>query len=77
MWARAEVGGRPGRGRTFWHEATPVSREVLDRSSLSEHTGTSIGTDLLDKVVEHIPTVTQAYVDAGFKDNFVIHGAVG
>jgi hypothetical protein len=35
-----------------------------------------IGNDLLDKVVEYTPTVTRAYVDAGFKDDVMIHGAV-
>ncbi|WP_212996106.1 IS5 family transposase [Winogradskya consettensis] len=35
-----------------------------------------IGIRLLDKVVEYTPTVTRAWVDAGFKDEFAIHGAV-
>jgi transposase len=39
-------------------------------------TDNQIGVDLLDKVVEHTPTVTHAYVDAGFKDDVMIHGAV-
>jgi transposase len=39
-------------------------------------TDNQIGTDLLDKVVEHTPTVTHAFVDAGFKDDVMIHGAV-
>jgi transposase len=39
-------------------------------------TDNQIGVDLLDKVVEHTPTVTHAYVDAGFKDDVMIHGAI-
>jgi transposase len=35
-----------------------------------------IGVHLLDKVVEHTPTVTRAWVDAGFKHELAIHGAV-
>ena len=31
---------------------------------------------LLDRVVAHTPTVTKAWVDAGFKDDVAIHGAV-
>ena len=39
-------------------------------------TDTVIGVRLLDKVVEHTPTVTRAWVDAGFKHDLGIHGAV-
>lgn len=39
-------------------------------------TDDQIGTRLLDKVVAHTPTVTTAWVDAGFKDDVAIHGAV-
>ena len=35
-----------------------------------------IGISLLDEVVEHTPTVTRAFVDAGFKHDLAIHGAV-
>jgi hypothetical protein len=35
-----------------------------------------IGVRLQDKVVEYTPTVTKAWVDAGFKDDVAIHGAV-
>jgi hypothetical protein len=31
---------------------------------------------LIDRVVAHTPTVTKAWVDAGFKDDVAIHGAV-
>jgi len=39
-------------------------------------TDNAIGVDLQDKIVEHTPTVTRAYVDAGFNDDVAIHGAV-
>jgi transposase len=39
-------------------------------------TDNQIGIRLLDKVVEHTPTVTTAWVDAGFKDDVAIHGAL-
>jgi hypothetical protein len=38
-------------------------------------TDTAIGVRLLDKVVEHTPTVSLALVDAGFKHDLGIHGA--
>src|SRR4029079_8715179 len=39
-------------------------------------TDNAIGIKLLDKVVEHTPTVSKAWVDAGFKHDVAIHGAV-
>lgn len=39
-------------------------------------TDNAIGIRLLDKVVAHTPTVTRAWVDAGFKQDFALHGAV-
>lgn len=39
-------------------------------------TDNAIGIRLLDKVAEHAPTVTHAWVDAGFKQDFAVHGAV-
>ena len=39
-------------------------------------TDNAIGIRLLDKVVEHTPTVTRAWVDAGFKQDLALHGAV-
>jgi transposase len=39
-------------------------------------TDNTIGVKLLDKVVAHTPTVSKAWVDAGFKDDVAIHGAV-
>lgn len=39
-------------------------------------TDNAVGVHLLDRVVAHTPTVTKAWVDAGFKDDVAIHGAV-
>lgn len=39
-------------------------------------TDNAIGIRLLDKVAEHTPTVTVAWVDAGFKQDVGVHGAV-
>jgi hypothetical protein len=39
-------------------------------------TDNAIEVRLLDKVVAQMPTVTKAWVDAGFKDDVTIHGAV-
>jgi len=39
-------------------------------------TDNQIGAALLDKVAAHTPTVTKAWVDAGFKDDVAIHGAL-
>jgi transposase len=39
-------------------------------------TDNALGVRLLDKVVEHTPTVRKAWVDAGFKDDVAIHGAL-
>ncbi|MFI2664166.1 IS5 family transposase [Micromonospora carbonacea] len=39
-------------------------------------TDNAIGIRLLDKVVAHTPTVTRAFVDAGFKQDLALHGAV-
>lgn len=39
-------------------------------------TDNQIGVRLLDRVVAHTPTVTKAWVDAGFKDDVAIHSAI-
>lgn len=39
-------------------------------------TDNQVGIHLLDQVATHTPTVTKAWVDAGFKDDVAIHGAV-
>jgi len=39
-------------------------------------TDNQVGIKLLDKVAQHTPTVTVAWVDAGFKQDVGVHGAV-
>ena len=39
-------------------------------------TDNTIGVKLIDEVVKHTPTVTKAWVDAGYTDDVAIHGAV-
>lgn len=39
-------------------------------------TDNQVGITLLDEVVRYTPTVTKAWVDAGFKDDVAIHGAL-
>lgn len=64
----------PGRKRGLAVDALGlIIAVVVTAASVTDN---AIGIDLLDKVVEHTPTVTRAYVDAGFKDDVMIHGAV-
>ncbi|WBB50231.1 IS5 family transposase [Verrucosispora sp. WMMA2044] len=46
---------------------------VVTAASVTDNT---IGIRLLDKVVAHTPTVSRAFVDAGFKQDLALHGAV-
>ncbi|NGM15117.1 IS5 family transposase [Verrucosispora sioxanthis] len=46
---------------------------VVTAASVTDNT---IGIRLLDKVVAHTPTVSRAWVDAGFKQDLALHGAV-
>jgi hypothetical protein len=39
-------------------------------------TDNQIGVRLLDRVVEQTPTVSKVWVDAAFKDDAAIHGAL-
>jgi len=39
-------------------------------------TDNQIGVQLIDRVVAHTPSVTKAWVDAGFEDEVAIHGAL-
>jgi transposase len=64
----------PGRKRGLAVDALGLIIAVV--VTAASVTDSVIGTDLLNKVVEHTPTVTRAYVDAGFKDYVMIHGAV-
>ena len=65
----AAVGGC----RVEEHQGVFVIAVVVTAASATDN---GVGVDLLDKAVEHTPTPTRAYVDAGFKDDVAIHGAV-
>nr|WP_285474900.1 transposase [Actinoplanes sp. NBRC 101535] len=64
----------PGRKRGLAVDALGLIIAVV--VTAASVTDTAIGVRLLDKVVEHTPTVTLAWVDAGFKHELGIHGAV-
>ncbi|GAA0908460.1 hypothetical protein Vau01_100280 [Virgisporangium aurantiacum] len=55
----------PGRKRGLAVDALGLIIAVV--VTAASVTDTAIGVRLLDKVVEHTPTVTLAWVDAGFK----------
>ena len=64
----------PGRKRGLAVDALGlIIAVVVTAASVTDNL---IGISLLDKVVEHTPTVTRAFVDAGFKHDLAIHGAV-
>jgi transposase len=64
----------PGRKRGLAVDALGlIIAVVVTAASVTDNL---IGISLLDKVVEHNPTVTRAFVDAGFKHDLAIHGAV-
>ena len=64
----------PGRKRGLAVDALGlIIAVVVTAASVSDN---AIGIRLLDKVAEHTPTVTHAWVDAGFKQDFALHGAV-
>jgi transposase len=64
----------PGRKRGLAVDALGLIIAVVVMAA--SVTDNAIGVHLLDKVVEHTPTVTRAWVDAGFKHELAIHGAV-
>jgi transposase len=64
----------PGRKRGLAVDALGLIIAVVVMAASA--TDNLIGVSLLDKVVEHTPTVSKAWVDAGFKDDVAIHGAV-
>jgi Transposase DDE domain len=70
-----DAGNRaPGRKRGMAVDALGlIIAVVVAAASVTDNT---IGTNLLEEVVEHLATVTRVYVDAGFKDDVMIHGAV-
>jgi transposase len=64
----------PGRKRGLAVDALGlIIAVVVTAASVTDN---AIGIQLLDKVAEHTPTVTLAWVDAGFKQDFAVHGAV-
>jgi len=64
----------PGRKRGLAVDALGLIIAVV--VSAASVTDNAIGIRLLDKVTEHNPTVTRAWVDAGFKQDLALHGAV-
>jgi transposase len=64
----------PGRKRGLAVDALGLIIAVVVTAASA--TDNQVGVQLLDKVVEHTPTVKKAWVDAGFKDDVAIHGAV-
>jgi transposase len=64
----------PGRKRGLAVDALGLIVAVV--VTAASVTDTVIGVRLLDKVIEHTPTVTRAWVDAGFKHDLAIHGAL-
>ncbi|GAA1026116.1 IS5-like element ISSco3 family transposase [Virgisporangium ochraceum] len=64
----------PGRKRVLAVDALGLIIAVVVMAAPAADN--QIGVALVDRVVEHTPTVTKAWVDAGFKDDVQIHGAV-
>ncbi|MFY1681727.1 IS5 family transposase [Micromonospora sp. WMMD730] len=64
----------PGRKRGLAVDALGlIIAVVVTAASVTDN---AIGVQLLDRVLAHTPSVTKAWVDAGFKDDVAIHGAV-
>ncbi|WP_432986311.1 IS5 family transposase [Dactylosporangium sp. CA-233914] len=64
----------PGRKRGLAVDALGLIIAVVVMAASA--TDNQIGARLLDRVVAHTPTVSKAWVDAGFKDDVAIHGAL-
>ncbi|WP_329108704.1 IS5 family transposase [Micromonospora sp. NBC_01699] len=64
----------PGRKRDLAVDTVGLIIAVVVTAASA--TDNAIGIKLLDKVAEHTPTVTHAWVDAGFKQDLAVHGAV-
>ena len=75
LFRRPDKGKRvPGRKRGLAVDALGlIIAVVVTAVSVTDN---AIGIRLLDKVTEHAPTVTHAFVDAGFEQDFAVHGAV-
>lgn len=64
----------PGRKRGLAVDALGLIIAVV--ITAASVTDTAIGIRLLDRIAKHTSTVTRAWVDAGFKDDLAIHGAI-
>jgi transposase len=64
----------PGRKRGLAVDALGLIIAVVVMAASA--TDNQIGVRLIDRVVAHTPTVSKAWVDAGFKDDVAIHGAL-
>ncbi|WP_030434906.1 IS5 family transposase [Actinoplanes subtropicus] len=64
----------PGRKRGLAVDALGLIIAVVVMAASA--TDNQIGVRLIDRVLAHTPTVTKAWVDAGFKDHVAIHGAI-
>jgi transposase len=64
----------PGRKRGLAVDALGLIIAVVVMAASA--TDNQIGVRLLDRVVAHTSTVSKAWVDAGFKDDVAIHGAL-
>jgi hypothetical protein len=64
----------PGRKRGLAVDALGLIIAVVVMAASA--TDNQIGVRLIDRVVEYSSTVSKAWVDAGFKDDVAIHGAV-
>jgi transposase len=71
---RCQTREKPGRKRGLAVDALGlIIAVVVTAASVTDN---AIGIKLLDRVAEHSPTVTVAWVDAGFKQDVGVHGAV-
>jgi hypothetical protein len=64
----------PGRKRGLAVDALGLIIAVVLMAASA--TDNQMGTRLLGRIVAHTPTVSKAWVDAGFKDDVAIHGAL-
>ena len=72
--ARTRARGCRGRKRGVAVDALGlIIAVVVTAASVTDN---AIGIRLLDKVAEHTPTVTVAWVDAGLKQDVGVHGAL-
>ncbi|WP_232241340.1 transposase [Kutzneria sp. 744] len=69
----ATTGKDAGKKTRPWTRSGVIIAVVVTAASVTDNV---IGVRLLDKVVEHTPTVTRAWVDAGFTHDLAIHGAL-